>query len=191
MLYHASPIMGLKELSPRASNHGRPFVYLSEKKENVLVYLSNAVEKCCREEGFKHSGGFTKWGSYGFNSEGVLVLDEYYPNSTYETYKGVEGYIYRVSSGAQAFGLEGVPFARVSESAVRVEGFEHISDAYEALREAEAEGKIVLTRYEQNSPEKLEWIRRTIVNEYREAEERPEYRFFLEKKFTHILTGAI
>lgn len=188
MLYHASPISGLAELLPHTSNHGEPLVYLSEKRENVLVYLSNAVEKCCREEGFEHKGIFTKWGSYGFNSEGLLVLDEYYPNATYETYKGVEGYIYRVSErSADAADLEGVPFAKVSKESVRVEGCEYVKDAYEALKEAEAAGKIVLTRFEDNSSGKIEWIRRTILAEYREAEDKPEYRFFLERKLGWVL----
>lgn len=189
MLYHASPIANLTELSPRVSNHGKPLVYLSEKRENVLVYLSNAVEKCCREEGFEHKGIFTKWGSYGFSSEGVLVLDEYYPNATYETYKGVEGYIYRVSESNATVDLEGVPFAKVSEGAVRVVSCEYIPDAYEAFKEAEAAGKIVLTRYEDNTSDKLEWIRRTVIEEYREAEHQPEYRFFLKRKFEHLFSG--
>lgn len=187
MLYHASPISGLTELSPRISNHGKPLVYFSEKRENVLVYLSNAVEKCCREEGLEHKGIFTKWGSYGFNSNGLFVLDEYYPNATYETYKGVEGYIYHVSESNEAAALEGVPFAKVSQEPVRVDGCEYVTDAYEALREAEAAGKIVLTRFEDNSPGKIEWIKRTILNEYREAEDKPEYRFFLERKLGWVL----
>lgn len=190
MLYHASPISGLTELCPRVSNHGKPLVYLSERRENVLVYLSNAIEKCCREEGFEHKGIFTKWGSYGFNSEGVLVLDEYYPNATYETYKGVEGYIYSASESNATVDLEGVPFAKVAEGAVRVVSCEYIHDAYEALKEAEEAGRIVLTRYEDNSGDKAEWIRRTVLAEYREAEGKPEYRFFLERKFGQILISG-
>jgi hypothetical protein len=54
--YHASPIKDLKILEPRISNHGVPLVYLSKKRENVLVYLSNAVEKYCKETGFVHEG---------------------------------------------------------------------------------------------------------------------------------------
>lgn len=44
MLYHASPTGGLTVLTPHVSNHGHPLVYFSNKRENVLVYLSNAVE---------------------------------------------------------------------------------------------------------------------------------------------------
>lgn len=190
MLFHASPIPNLTELLPHVSNHGIPLVYLSEKRENVLVYLSNAVEKCCREEGFEHSGVFTKWGSYGFNSEGILVLDEYYPNATYETYKGVNGYIYSVPAIGDIADFESVPFAKVSREAVRAEDCEYVHDAYEALKVAEAVGKIVLTRFEDNSPGKLEWIRRVILSEYDGAADKPDYRFFLERKFRWVLGGG-
>ena len=91
LLYHASPVPGLTELRPFVSNHGTSCVYLSEKRENTLVYLSNAVEKYCRETGFLHSGIWQKWASYGFTKNGLLCLDEYYANATFETYCGVQG----------------------------------------------------------------------------------------------------
>lgn len=49
MFYHASPVKGLAQLELRTSNHAIPLVYFSRKRENVLVCLSNAVEKYCRE----------------------------------------------------------------------------------------------------------------------------------------------
>ena len=51
MLYHASQTAGIETLEPRTSNEGVPRIYFSDKRENVLVYLSNAVEKTCREHG--------------------------------------------------------------------------------------------------------------------------------------------
>ena len=38
MYYHASPLSGLKELVPHVSNHNKPLVFLSKKRENTLVY---------------------------------------------------------------------------------------------------------------------------------------------------------
>ena len=63
MYYHASQTGNILCLAPRLSQHGAPLVYFSSKRENVLVYLSNAVEKCCRETGFSHTGRWSKWGT--------------------------------------------------------------------------------------------------------------------------------
>ena len=59
MYYHASSVKGIKTLEPRISNHNIPLIYFSEKRENVLVYLSNAIEKFCKETGFNYSGAYS------------------------------------------------------------------------------------------------------------------------------------
>ncbi|MCR4562681.1 MAG: hypothetical protein K5694_05735 [Bacilli bacterium] len=75
--YHASQVGGLSILKPHISNHGVPLVYLSKKRENVLVYLSNAIEKYCKETGFAHDGNYEKWGPYGFNRDGKLYVSKH------------------------------------------------------------------------------------------------------------------
>ena len=77
MYFHASPIEGIKILKPQISEHGVPLIYFSKKRENVLVYLSNAIEKYCKETGFAYSGKWTKWGPYGFNKDGTQRIEEY------------------------------------------------------------------------------------------------------------------
>lgn len=77
LLYHASPVPNLTELTPHVSNHGKPLVYLSDRRESVLVYLSNPVERHCKRTGFPHEGPFYKFASYGFSPEGLPVLEEY------------------------------------------------------------------------------------------------------------------
>ena len=64
MYYHASAVGTIKQLEPRISNHGVPLIYFSKKRENVLVYLSNAIEKYCKETGFEYDGRWEKWGAY-------------------------------------------------------------------------------------------------------------------------------
>ena len=56
MFYHVSKTADIKVLEPRISNHNLPLVYFSTKRENVLVYLSNAIEKYCKETGYVHNG---------------------------------------------------------------------------------------------------------------------------------------
>lgn len=111
MYYHASSIGTIQQLEPRISNHGIPLIYFSKKRENVLVYLSNAVEKYCRETGFAYEGRWQKWGPYGFDKNGLLRLEEYYPDALVKTYKGVSGYIYAVHHIEEAEFDVRIPYA--------------------------------------------------------------------------------
>ena len=185
MYYHASPIAGIRILEPKVSNHGVPLIYFSKKKENVLVYLSNAVEKFCRDTGYVHTGKWTKWASYGVR-DGIQQLDEYYPNALLETYRGVSGYIYRAASIQEAEQEISIPDAAVSSLPVSVDGVEFIPDAYEAILEAERCGEIFVTRFEAMTESRRAWHEKTIQEEYDSAVEQPEYRYFLKNKFGFI-----
>lgn len=181
MLYHASQTPDIKILEPRISNHGKPLVYFSQKRENTLVYLSNAIEKHCRENDFAHDGVYTKWGPYGFNGDGILVLDEYYPNASRETYEGVSGYIYSVFETGEP--MDDIPFAFISETSVEVRGCEFVPDAYAALLQAAEHGKIIMNKYADNSPQKLAWIEKIVRKEYEDFKSTAEYKYFLKYKF--------
>lgn len=185
MLYHASQTQGIGTLEPRVSNHGTARVYFSAKRENTLVYLSNAVEKTCREHGFLHSGKWQKWASYGFTKDGLLCFEEYYENALSDTYGGVSGYLYAAEPSDAIVPLEGIMDAYYSETPVAVASCEFVPDALEALLKAEREGKIVIRRYAELSERMLGWLHRTTLDEYRDAA--PDYRFFLEQKFPYVL----
>lgn len=186
MLYHASPIPNLTTITPHISNHNIPLIYLSSKPENTLVYLSNAIEKHCRETGYSHNGVYMTWGSYGFTKEGILKLDEYYPNAAIDTYKGVSGYIYEVEKTEKALPFSEIPFAYTSESELEVSSVIFIPDAYEALTKAAAEGKIIMTKYENNSESFLQWIEKIVREEYKNANDHREYQYFLKAKFSFL-----
>ena len=185
MFYHASPTAGIRVLEPRVSNHDTPLIYFSKKRENVLVYLGNSIEKFCRDTGYAHTGKWTKWGPYGFQN-GILQLDEYYPNAFAETYAGVSGYIYHANSIQEAEQDIAIPDAAVSVVPVPVDGAEFVPDAYEAILDAEHKGLIFLRRYESLSGKMLNWIRKTMQEQYDSAEDLPEYRYFLKNKFDFI-----
>ena len=187
MYYHASSIADLKSLEPRVSNHGVPLVYLSKKRENVLVYLSNAVERYCKDTGFQYGGQWHKWGPYGFDKDGRLRLEEYYPDALKSVYKGVSGYIYSVESITDSGYELGIPDAATSSEAVPVSGVEFVVDAYEAILETEKKGFICITRYQEMTEKKKEWLKRVIAEEYAQAEDHPEYRHFLRDRFPGIV----
>lgn len=188
MYYHASQVKGIKVLEPRISNHNIPLVYLSYKRENTLVYLSNAVEKFCREKGFSHEGSWSKWGPYGFDAQGILQYEEYYPNALEETYGGVSGYIYSCEEVEEDTSLElKIPDAIVSAKGVQVVSCETIDDALTEMLKAEASGLIRIVRYNEFIVKREKWLSSVIRSEYNEAVSHPEYKFFLEEKFGKYL----
>ena len=186
MFYHATQVGNLHKLIPHVSNHNIPFVYFSSKRENVLVYLINAIEKHCKEIWLHHEGPYKKWGSYGFQN-GIINLDEYYPNALSDTYKGVSGYIYSTKTVEFAEELPDIPFAFTTTSEVMIENCEFIEDAYKEILLAESKGEIIINRYEDLSPKKLDWIHTNIKNEYKNNQDRLDYCSFLKAKFPTIL----
>ena len=98
MYYHASSIKDLKVLKPSVSMHGKSWVYFSDKRENILVYLSNPIEKFIKDKYNRHMKQYEKWASYGFTEDGRVKIEEYYPNATEQSFKGVKGYIYYVKN---------------------------------------------------------------------------------------------
>ena len=188
MYYHASQVSDIKTLEPRISNHKKPLVYLSLKRENVLVYLSNAIEKFCKETGFTYEGSWQKWGPYGFTEDGRLLLEEYYPNAFEETYKGVSGYIYYTSQEPTPEMDIQIRDAVATADYVPVEGVEFVEDAYVAILEAAAKGLIEIRKYEEQPEQKLDWIKRVMTSEYAEAGKHSDYKYFIENKFPFVLS---
>jgi len=186
MYYHASQTGGIKVLEPRISNHNIPLIYFSAKRENVLVYLSNAIEKYCKESGFVYNGKWHKWATYGFEADGTLRFDEYYPNAIEDTYKGVSGYIYFADDICENNASIEISNTVTTSKPVPVGGFEFIEDAYSEIFKAAEAGLIKICRYEDMNDKMLSWIESTIKNEYKEAAEEPDYRYFLKAKFSFL-----
>lgn len=182
MYYHASGVKNLKVLKPHVSNHGKSLVYFSIKRENILVYLCNAVEKHIKEKYNRPLKQYEKWASYGISSDGRVRIEEYYPNATKETFKGVSGYIYTVSKLDNAQPLRGIKDVFVTQDDVVVDSCEFVKDAYNELLKAEKEGLIIIERYEDITEEKRQWIHKTILSEYKNSEN-DDYKEFLIDKF--------
>lgn len=186
MYYHASPVEGITELEPRISNHKTPLIYFSKKRENVLVYLSNAVEKYCKETNFPHDGIWQKWAAYGFDKDGTQRIEEYYPNALEKTYKGVSGYIYTVERIEESGFELHIPDAAATSMPAKVLDVEYVPDAYLAILDAERCGSVRILRYEEMTEKHQAWLKETIEKEYEESVEHPEYRHFLRGNFPNI-----
>ena len=184
--YHASNTKDIKILKPHISNHKKSLIYFSSKKENVLVYLSNAVEKFCKETNFKHEGNYSKWGPYSFTKEGILQLEEYYPNATKDTYKGVSGYIYKTSNIPNIKPLEDIKDVYVTDEDTKIEDCEYIEDAYEEILKYEKLGLIKIMCYEEFIKIKKDWLYNIIQKEHDESQDQAEHNHFLKNKFPFI-----
>ena len=178
--YHGSPIANLRTLKPAISNHKKPLVYLSSKRENCLPYLANAIEQFALEQGIK-CDHYQKWASYGFNKEGKLVIQEYYPDALRELYEGVSGYIYRAES-VELEALKDIPDAYVSAQELNIIDYEYIEDAYREIKKLAQEGKLKICRYDDIDKEYLENM---IRKEFSESEE-GLYKSFLKAKFSFL-----
>lgn len=185
MYYHASNIGGLKELKPHISNHGKSWVYFSSKRENILVYLSNSVEKHIKQKHNRPLKQYIKWASYGITEDGRVRIEEYYPNAMIETFKGVSGYIYSVNELADAKPRRGIKDVYVTQDEVNIDACEYVVDAYEEMIKAEQQGKIVIERFETISKQKQKWVEKTIINEYNNTDNE-DYKEFLLDKFVWL-----
>lgn len=101
-------------------------------------------------------------GPYGFEKDGRLRLEEYYPNAVEQTYKGVSGYIYHVNEIIDSeFELQ-IPYAVTNCAAVEVSMVAWISDTYAEILKVEEMENIVIERFGDVSGKQKEWIKKMI-----------------------------
>ena len=116
-------------------------------------------------------------------------MEEYYPNALISTYKGVSGYIYSAETISDSGFSVQIPDVATSSIPVDISGVEFIPDAYEAILQAEREGLLTIIRYEEMNNKMKAWNKKTILEEYENASNHPEYRHFLKGNFSEILCG--
>ena len=145
-LFHGSRTGGIAVLEPKLADHDRPYVYMTTNEIVALFYLCNAVEKPYY------------WFPYGFNADGVPVYHELYPNALREVSEGVHGYIYEVEAGEdQVIPFKNIPVARLATEPIAVSKCRSVANAYALLMEYVERGALIIDRYEDKTPEQLEW----------------------------------
>ena len=122
--------------------------------------------------------------------DGRLRFEEYYPNALEDTYKEIEGYIYSCSKidPYQKLDIK-IPNTFITAQKTTVDNCEFIPDAYNEMINAEANGLITILRYNEfiSNIKRREWLKKTITDEYRNNSAHPDYRFFLESRFSAII----
>ena len=147
LLYHGSNITGLKQLKPKLADHDRPYVYMATIETVAALYLCNAVERPYY------------WFPYGFENGSVVpVYHELYPNALRQVSEGISGCIYVVDANEDQFvPFKNIPCARLGTVPLDVADRIDVSDAFELLKNYINNGKLKVSRYEDKTPEQLEW----------------------------------
>ncbi len=127
ILYHGSPVGGLRELKPFLSEHGRPYLYFAD---NPLVALLYAVKPVPKPFSFY---------PYGFQEKTVVFL-EYYENAFADIYKGKTGYLYECRNVRGAGQPTQINCAYTCTEPARVDSVTEIPDLYVFFKRQEKEG---------------------------------------------------
>lgn len=129
ILYHGSPVGGLKELAPFLSEHGRPYLYFAD---NPLVALLYAVKPVPKPFSFY---------PYGFAKDGAVVYSEYYENAFADIYKGKRGYLYACRDVQGTEQPTQINCAYTCTEPVKVDTVSEIPDLYAFFKEQERAGR--------------------------------------------------
>lgn len=140
--YHCSPIAGLTVLQPR-----KPM--FSEKP--VMVYMTTLWSMALMYgiQNYEYS--------YGYDREGQIYFDEYFPNALEILYRGKSASMYVCSPKKTS--LTKIPNEIISTEIVPVLQEQLIPDICEALLEQEKMGTLVIHRYHTLSKQMKDWIR--------------------------------
>ena len=150
--YHCSPTAGLTVLEPRKPR-------FSEKPARVYMTTLLPMALMYGIRNFEYT--------YGYNSDGQIVLEEYFPNAL-EQYRGKAASLYLCAPAAAE--TTRIPNEAVSEAPVPILEEIPIPDVLDALLEQERLGTLVICRYHELSPGQVEWIRKTEADWIRQAD---------------------
>lgn len=179
-LYHGSNVGGIDTLTPVLSNHGKPYVYLTDNKVLATLYAHNPIER---------PGGFF---TYRFDKEGRLHYDEYFDNQLEVMYSGIGGYVYTIDILEDSlYRLEKMPWVYTSEYGVDTAKVEYVEDIFATILRHEQNGDIVIHRYKDMGFETREKWRNIVRNdiENKDLKNYPEssYAQFLHKHFPDLI----
>ena len=176
ILFHGSSVPGISNLRPFASNHDKPYVYLTHSKILATIYAHNPMK---RPNGF-----FTYW----WDKDGVLCYDEYFENQMEEIYAGQKGFVYVCQGDFPQ--MEKMPWVYLSEGKVLAEECLEIPDIYTQLLCYEKDGLLKVRRWKNASEgQRKIWknvVLRSLKDMDRNSPVGKEYVLFISKHFPEL-----
>lgn len=134
MLYHASHISGLKELKPRVSTHGKPYVYAIRSKLMAMLFGTPKDDFDLLID----------------MEEGKVKLYECYPDALKKIYLGKSCSLYTLEETGFQEGMTGWDEELVSSAVAPVVSEEHVEDIYQRIMDAVKENACKICLYEQS-----------------------------------------
>ncbi len=148
--YHCSPVHGLRILEP-----AKPRCF----DKSAAVYLTASLPMALMYG--VHNFEYT----YGYTREGQIYYEEYFPGALEEIYRGKRASLYFCELNTVT--TTAIPNEVVSTEAVAVAKEIEIPDVLEALLEQERLGNLRIRRFEELSPQMLDWIKKAEAEEIR------------------------
>lgn len=184
LLYHGSNTPDIKILKPRQADHDRPYLYMTTIKIVAGFYLINTVERPYY------------WFPYGFEKDGTVHYQEWYPNALREAAEGKKGYIYTIEAKEEdTLPLPNIPCARLAVTPMPVLDCQTITDCYKWLMEQQKRGAFILKKYTDKTPAQLASMHRQLIQYLNEKnmKENPacSYAKFIQTKFPTVWEAYI
>lgn len=176
--YHGSSVPEITKLEARSKLHNseEKVVYLTDNVPYALFYIWDE----------KHNGFDSKHVT-GWIKNGIAYYEEQFLDQLKTFYEGVSGYLYRINDNYDIRQMENRDNMFFSINDVIVSEVVQIIDVYEELLKYEAEGKLVVLRYseqsEQRQSELVDLIAQAIIHDNFYIENKQQ-RVFMQKYFT-------
>lgn len=176
--YHGSIVPEITKLEARSKLHNseEKVVYLTDNVPYALFYIWDE----------KHNGFDSKHVT-GWIKNGIAYYEEQFLDQLKTFYEGVSGYLYRIDDNYDIRQMENRDNMFFSINNVIVSEAVQIIDVYEELLKYEAEGKLVVLRYseqsEQRQSELVDLIAQAIIHDNFYIENKQQ-RVFMQKYFT-------
>lgn len=169
MLYHGSTLLGLAVIKANAKSHhsGKAVAYFTEDRCHALV--------CCRSRG-------ENFVTMGLREDGKQHYFERFPRQLETLYKGKQGCLYCLESAEGLCPTKAHTWE--SERDVPVSRCQVIPDVYAELLREEAEGKLVIHRYEEIDPAEQK-LHANYIRDHLEAQG-PEMAAFYRAHFSSL-----
>lgn len=173
--YHGTNIPGISALKAQSCLHksDKKVVYLTDCVPYALFYIWNPEKTGC------HSKHITGW-----VSNGVAYYQEQFPHQLEAFYQNTSGYLYIIEGTFEA--VDGRPSLFYSEHDAPVWDVITIRNVYDLLLEYEADGKLVVQRYTEQTEARQQELIDLIAADIKAADfytNDPEKQAFYAKYF--------